>query len=190
MEEIIREELKYYLSEKRYVHSIGVMKRAGELAQIYGVDEKEARLTGLVHDIAKEIPEEEKIRYCQANGIEMDAVEMANPSLLHAKIGADMAKKQYGFTTSMQQAIAYHTTGNPHMDMLANIIFIADKTEENRTFDGVEALRKLSEEDIEAAIIETIHFNILKAMKKQKLIHPDSIITRNALIQKRGEENE
>ena len=189
MEENIKEELKKYISEKRYVHSIGVMKRAGELAKIYGVDEQEARLTGLAHDIAKEMPEEEKIRYCQIHGMEIDAVEMGTPSLLHAKIGADIVKKQFGFTASMQQAIAFHTTGNPDMDMLANIIFIADKTEENRTFEGVEALRRLSEEDIEAAIIETIHVNIEKAMKKNRLIHPDSVITRNALLQKRGVAN-
>ena len=36
--DIIKEELKQILSEKRYIHSIGVMEMAMELAQIYNID--------------------------------------------------------------------------------------------------------------------------------------------------------
>jgi len=186
MEEQIETYLKQMLSEKRYAHSVGVMKRAGELAKIYGVNRNEARLTGLLHDVAKEMPEEEKIAYCLENEIEIEELEKVKPSLLHAKIGADIAKKKYDFTTSMQNAILYHTTGDPDMDMLAKIIFIADKTEENRTFDGVVELRKLSEENINVAMIETIDFTILKAIRKKDMFHPASIYTRNALLMAEG----
>ena len=48
-------DLKNILSEKRYTHSLGVMKEAKLLAKIYGIDEETARLTGLAHDIAKEM---------------------------------------------------------------------------------------------------------------------------------------
>ena len=36
--EQIKKELKNMLSEKRYIHSIGVMEMASELAKIYNVD--------------------------------------------------------------------------------------------------------------------------------------------------------
>ena len=95
--ENIQAELKTILSEKRYKHSIGVMKKAEELAKQYGIDEYIAALTGLAHDIAKEISNVEKIDYCKEHQIEIDDVEIHNVGLLHAKIGADMTKK-YGFT--------------------------------------------------------------------------------------------
>ena len=63
--ENIQKELKNILSEERYQHSIGVMKKAEELAKQYGVDANIAALTGIAHDIAKEIPNEEKITYCK-----------------------------------------------------------------------------------------------------------------------------
>ena len=50
----IDSDLKSTLSEKRYKHSLGVMKKAEELALIYGVDVNIAKLTGLAHDIGKE----------------------------------------------------------------------------------------------------------------------------------------
>lgn len=182
MEETIKNDLRKRMSEKRYAHSLGVMRRAGELASVYNLDVREARLTGLLHDIAKEMPEEEKLRYCLENGIVVDAIEQVKPSLLHAKIGADIAKKNYHFTTSMQNAILYHTTGSPDMDVLAKMIFIADKTEENRKFNGVLELRELSEQNIHAAMLETINFTILKALQKNDIIHPASVYTRNALL--------
>lgn len=55
----IKQELKESLSEKRYIHSLGTMERAEELAKIYGVDIEKARLAGLTHDIAKEMTKEE-----------------------------------------------------------------------------------------------------------------------------------
>lgn len=76
--EAIQEELKTILSEKRYLHSVGVMKKAEELAKIYGIDANISALTGLTHDIAKEISNMEKIKYVKDNHIEVDNIEMHN----------------------------------------------------------------------------------------------------------------
>ena len=57
--ERIKNDVKASMSEFRYNHSINVMNKAIELAKIYGVDENEAALAGLCHDIGKEIPNEE-----------------------------------------------------------------------------------------------------------------------------------
>ena len=59
----IQQDLKQILSEKRYLHSIGTMKLAEELAKQYHVNPEEAALTGLAHDMAKELPKEERIKY-------------------------------------------------------------------------------------------------------------------------------
>lgn len=183
LEEIIKD-VKTHMSEKRYIHSLGVMKRIEELAKIYGVDIETAKKVGIAHDVAKEMTKEESLKYVEENGIELDEIEKEVPYLLHGKIGADITKKMYGFTEQMQKAIIYHTTGNPNMDMLAKILYAADKTEENRDFEqyDVEYERKLANTNIDEALIfmlgETIKINI----SRKKLIHPNSVITRNMLL--------
>ena len=54
------------LSEKRKLHSIGVMKMCEKLAERYGEDPKRAMAVGLAHDMAKEMPEEEKMKYVKS----------------------------------------------------------------------------------------------------------------------------
>lgn len=179
--ENIQAELQTILSEKRYNHSIGVMKKAEELAKQYGIDAHIAALTGLAHDIGKEIPNDEKITYCKEHQIDIDEIEIHNVGLLHAKIGADITKK-YGFTEEMQKAILYHTTGHVDMDMLAKIVFVADKIEENREYEGVEELRELAMQDIDKCTLVILDQTIKKNIDKGALIHPDGIFARNQLL--------
>lgn len=183
LDEIIKD-VKKYMSEKRYTHSLSVMKRIEELAKIYGVDIETAKKVGIAHDIAKEMTEEESFKYAKENDIYLDELEKEVPYLLHGKIGADMTKKLYGFTENMQKAIMYHTTGNPEMDMLAKILFAADKTEENRKFDDfdIEYEREFANQNIDGAIIFMLEEGIKSHLNKKKLIHPDSLITRNTLL--------
>lgn len=180
--EKILEDVKNTLSEKRYIHSIGVMKQAEYLAKKYGQDVEIAKAVGIAHDIAKELTEEEKIKYVEENKIEIDEIEKINIGLLHAKIGADICKKKYNFTEEMQNAIKYHTTGDENMDTLAKIIFVADKTEENRKYDDLQTVQKLADEDLDKCILYILDYMLVDNVKKQKLIHPDSIKIRNKIL--------
>lgn len=184
----IDKDIKQELSEKRYQHSLGVMKKAEELAEIYGVDVNKAKLVGLAHDIGKELPEEEKLRYAKENKIEVDEIEKINIGLLHGKIGADICKKRYDFTKEMQDAIQYHTTGNENMDLLAKIIFVADKIEDGRNYkdekkkESLLRVREIASRNIDEAVLYEIDESLVYTMQKKKLIHPDSISTRNKII--------
>lgn len=180
--EKILEDVKNTLSEKRYIHSIGVMKQVEYLAKKYGQDVEIAKAVGIAHDIAKELTEEEKIKYVEENKIEIDEIEKINIGLLHAKIGADICKKKYNFTEEMQNAIKYHTTGNENMDTLAKIIFVADKTEENRKYDDLQTVQKLADEDLDKCILYILDYMLVDNVKKQKTIHPDSIKIRNKIL--------
>ncbi len=191
VEELLKKidsDLKNTLSEKRYKHSLRVMKKAEELALIYGVDVNKAKLTGLAHDIGKEFSDEEMLKYAKENNIEVDNVEEVNVGLLHAKIGADICKKKYNFTLEMQNAIKYHTVGNENMDLLAKIIFVADKTEEGRNYkkdeknEQLQNVRELSKIDINKALLYEIDSSLIYTIQKHKLVHTDSILTRNKLL--------
>lgn len=182
----IERDVKEILSEFRFTHSLGAVKKALELAKQYGEDEEIVKKVAITHDIAKEMPNEELIKYANENNIEIDEIERINPSLLHGKVGADIVAKKYNFTKDMQNAIKWHTTGKENMTMLEKIIYVADKTEENRksTRFNLEKSRELSKEDINKAILflmdEFIEYNI----KRERVIHIETIKARNYLLKK------
>ena len=184
----IENDVKSVLSEYRFTHSLGVVKKAVELAKIYGVQEEIAKKVGIAHDIAKEMTDEEMLEYVKNNNIEIDEIESIQPSLLHGKIGADIAAKKYGFTEDMVNAIKWHTTGRENMSMLEKIIYVADKTEENRkgTRFNLEKSRELSTQNIDETLIFLMNEFITYNVKNEWLIHPETIKARNDLLLNEG----
>ena len=178
----IAEIVKSRLSEKRFHHSKCVMDRMIELAEKFNVDTEIAAKVGIAHDIAKEIPSEEKLKYVKENNIKIDEIEMANPTLLHAKIGEHIAIKEFGFTPEMGQAIRAHTTGIINMSLLDKILFIADRTSIERNFPDIKYLNNLLEESIDEAVLYIIDKKIILQIEKKAQMHPDSIIARNYLL--------
>lgn len=180
----IKKDLKETLSERRYIHSIGVMEMCAKLAQIYGVDVQKAQIAGLLHDIAKEMPKEEMFKYIEENKIEINEIERASFPLLHGKIGADIAKKKYNVDKQVEDAIRYHTTTSPEMDTLAKIVYVSDKIEMNREPEDydIEYERKLAKKDLDKTVLYIIDANIKSLIEKGKLIETDVIDTRNHLI--------
>ena len=184
--EKIEEYVKNTLSEKRYNHSRCVMERAIELAKKYGADEETCAKIGVAHDIAKEMTEEEKLKYVEKNNIEIDDIERINTGLLHAKIGKDIAIKKFGFTKSMGDAIANHTTGNSNMDIYSKILFIADRTSADRNFEDLEYLKSLEDKGIDEAVLYILDKKIELQLKKKATIHPNGIIARNYLLENKN----
>ena len=184
----IENDVKSVLSEYRFTHSLGVAKKAIELAKIYGVQEEIAKKVGIAHDIAKEMTDEEMIEYAKVNNIRIDEIETVKPSLLHGKIGADIAAKKFGFTQDMINAIKWHTTGRENMSMLEKIIYVADKTEENRkgTRFNLEKSRELSTQNIDETLIFLMNEFITYNVKNEWLIHPETIKARNDLLLNQG----
>ena len=182
----IQEYIKNKLSEKRYYHSICVMERSRELAIKYGADIETAEKIGIAHDVAKEMSEEEKLNYVKENNIEIDDTEKENTGLLHAKIGKDIAIKKFGFTESMGEAIANHTTGNKNMDIYSKILFIADRTSKDRNFEDLEYLNQIVDKGIDEAVLYILDKKIKLQIEKRASIHINGIIARNYLLKNKG----
>ncbi|MBP9995896.1 MAG: bis(5'-nucleosyl)-tetraphosphatase (symmetrical) YqeK [Lachnospiraceae bacterium] len=150
--EIIRE-LKEKLDIKRFEHTLGVAYTASSLAMKYEYDLNKAFLAGLLHDCAKGMSDKEKLQYCKKYKIAVTDVEQKNPSLLHAKVGAHLSKNKYEIDDpAICSSIMYHTTGKPNMDILEQIIFIADYIEPLRDHDPELAqIRKEAFENLDHA---------------------------------------
>ena len=180
--EKLKEDLKIVLSDSRYNHSISVMNMCEALASKYNVNVKKAKLVGLMHDMAKDMTKEEKIQYVKNNNIECSLIEEKIVEILHGKIAADICKKRYQFDEEMCTAIKYHTTGKENMTLLEKILFIADKIDETRNYEGVEELRKLAFEDLDKSILKNIDDTLIINIQKNRLILEESIKTRNNLL--------
>lgn len=181
----IQEQVKSTLSEERYIHSVGVMHKAEELARKYGqgINIKKVKLTAIIHDIAKEMSDKECYDYIEQHNIQIDDIERENTNLLHAIIGAEITKK-YGFDNEMKNAIRNHTTANINMSILDKIIFVADAIEPNRKFKDLQYAIELADKSLDEAIIYILNLNIKECIEKGKTIHPNSILARNEIILK------
>lgn len=173
--EVIYKDVKNVLSEKRFKHSEGVVERALEYAKIYGANEKEVKLTAIAHDIAKEIPKNEIIKYAEEIGVELDEIEKINLNLPHAKLGAKICKDKYGFTDDMANAIKYHTTGRENMSLIEKIIYLADATEPGRTYFDLQYYVDLIKKDIDRGLFEVAKWSIGNIVSKEGILHLDTV---------------
>ncbi len=180
--EELKEELKKYLKDDRYAHSICVMDTCRKLAIKYGVNKQKAMKAGLMHDLAKEQSFDELRKYIKENNVYATSMEMFLGVTLHGKVSADICKKKYYFSPDMCKAISVHTTGKPKMTMLEKIVFIADKIDETRTYEGVQELRDLAFNDINKAIVKNIDNTIINNIKRGRPILEESIKTRNFIL--------
>ena len=182
--EEVENEVKKRLSKERFYHSKCVSQRCVELAQIYGENIEEARLVGIAHDIAKEMPHEEKIKYCKDHELDIDSVEFKSPGLLHSKVGAEIAREEFGFNDKMCEAIANHTTGKEGMDTLSKIVYISDFTSDDRPFEDKDYFLNLARENIDQALLESYTKAIMIRIEEGKTIHLSTVKARNEYLKK------
>lgn len=183
MKNDITQKLKKALPEKRFIHSLGVAEEALRLAVLYGADTGKAYTAGLLHDCAKGIAADRQLEECDRRGLELDEWTRKCPPVIHGFLGAVIAEEEYGITDKeILNAIKYHTVGKAGMTLLDKIIYIADMTEINRDFDGVEKLRKAVEKNIDKAIMISIKQQLELNIARRSIIHPNIICLWNDLV--------
>ena len=111
---MLRVQLRAKQSATRFAHTLGVDAAAEFLAARYGVDREQARLAAFLHDMARDMETSELLKRVSEYGILIDEMEAREPLLLHAKVGATMARKLLGIEdAAVLQAVERHTTGAP-----------------------------------------------------------------------------
>lgn len=177
----MREKLKAALPEKRYIHSLGVCEEAVRLAKIYGADEDKAYTAGLLHDCAKGMSTEEQLKMCDALGVELDPVSKLCPPIIHGPLGAALAEREYGICDGeILDAIRWHTIGKAGMTTLEKVIYVADITEKNRDFDGVEAVRAAAKISLDEAVLVSIEGQL--SDMRRRIMHPNILEMWNDIL--------
>lgn len=168
----IKKDLKLTLDKDRYEHTLGVSYTAMCLAMKYDVDLDKAEIAGLLHDCAKCMADEKKLKKCKEHNINVSDIEKQQPYLLHAKVGAFIAMDTYGINDhDVINAILKHTTGACNMNMLEKIIYVADYIEPRRNKAGnLKEIRKMAFEDIDMAVYMIMRDTVDYLNKKGKTI--------------------
>jgi nicotinate-nucleotide adenylyltransferase len=165
-----------FLTEKRFHHSECVAEEAESLAKQYGADPEKAWIAGMLHDIMKELPPEEQLKKMDAFGIILSDLEKSAPKLYHAILGAAYLEQTLHITDrDIIDPVLYHTTARADMTLPEKILFMADYISADRTFEGVEELRKTAYEDLDEAVLLGCGYTIQDLSERYLTIHPDTV---------------
>jgi predicted HD superfamily hydrolase involved in NAD metabolism len=137
----------------RYAHVVRVARFAERLAFAHGEDPGRARFAGLFHDLARLYSNERLLAQCRSRGMPIDAFELENPIVLHARLGAELARERFGIDDeAILSAIRKHTVGAPVMSRLDIIIYLADALEPGRAYADRDAYARIALHDLDAAM--------------------------------------
>ena len=167
------------MSLQRFSHTLCVAYAARQLARIHGEDAEKAAVAGLMHDCAKGMDLPLMQAYAREHGLEADPSIYASGSLLHAAVGAHMARHTFGVTDEqVLSAIACHTLGNVPMTRLDMIVYLADKIEPGReNYPGLHEMRRLSETNLKGAVLLSLEKTASYVEARGKTLHPATVYT-------------
>ena len=171
------------LRPARFRHCRDVSQTAVRLAERWDADIEKARLAGILHDCARNLKGEELLKTSRQFGMIPSPLELLQPALIHAPLGAIIAERRFGISEpQVLQAIRRHTTGAPQMTLLDKVIYLSDCIEPGRNFSGVRKIRDVAVEDLDAAVLLAYEHSILFVVANGGLLHPNTVEGRNSLL--------
>ena len=185
------EDLKERVSAKRLAHIQGVAQTCVELARTYGVDERLARLAGVLHDWDKGLSDEgmrERVRELGLDG-ELDPWVVENmPWVLHGQTAACALARQWPHIPGeVLTAIERHTVATTDMGTLDKILYVADAIEPSRQFGRIDELRALiGTAGLDELYFATYEYWVFLLFERRRPLHPDTIRIWNDFAVKRA----
>ena len=188
-EDRIRADLE--LSERRMLHTEGVIKAAVEIAARHfpSLPEERVRVAALMHDFTKEYSLEKQTEICARYGIPTGEAESKKPKLLHAKTAAAIAEHEYRLPPDVCSAVRWHTTGRAKMSPLELTVYFADYIEENRAFPTCVKLRAYYERQLKKrkngldallyAVAKSFDLTLTDLISDKEWIDPVTVEARN-----------
>lgn len=170
------------MSQARFRHVLGVEATALDLADRYGCDRTKASLAALLHDYAKEQPDQVFLDLIDRYQLDPVLKTWGN-NVWHGLVGRYLITEQFGLADEeILTAIARHTVGSGQMTLLDKVLYVADYIEPGRDFPGVETARQLAAEDLDKAVAYETASTVAFLAKKGMPIYPQTIETYNAYV--------
>ena len=166
-------------------HIHRVVEIARELAVCHGINQEQAALAALAHDVARAMTDGELLRRAAGMGLPIGVVDRRVPILLHGPVGAEILQQEAGLTDiSIYKAVYWHTTANPDLDELGKVVFIADKLDPAKidSYPYLPQIRQMAFQDMDRAILHFLTRQAMDRLNRGELVHPVMVETRNALL--------
>lgn len=160
---------------RRYDHVLRVADLAARIALNNGLDEQRAYAAGILHDIARDLPDEELLRLAPPEC----AIDAAHPLALHGRAARTLLTR-WGYQDGVVlEAVEDHTTGPRGGNDVSACVYIADVSEPGR---GVNAdIRDLALHDLTAALERAIVSKVTYLQGKGIQVHPRTLRAYHAL---------
>lgn len=132
----LKDEIKERLSSKRYMHTLGVESVAIKLGEAIMPDRVgELRCAALLHDVAKELPQEELLALISTDSRVTNA-DLVSDAVLHAFAAPKIIERDFPDLASSDilSSVFFHTTADPDMSLFDEIIFVSDYVEPGRKY--------------------------------------------------------
>lgn len=174
-------ELRKRVSEKRFAHIEGVAHTCVQLAGVYGVDEKKARLAGLLHDWDKGYDDEGILARVRDLGMDLSPEYLAMPRVLHGMTAARALAREFPqIPPDVLQAVDRHTVGALDMSPLDMVVYVADAIEPGRDRGEVEDLRKqVGQVSLEDLFFFTYRYWLVLMLDRKSTLAPDTLAVWN-----------
>lgn len=160
----------------RYAHVVRVARMAARLARAHGVDPWRARIAAMLHDLARLYPADRLLRECAERGLAIDPFERSHPVVLHARLGAELARERFGVDDpQILSAIRKHTLADAVMSPLDKVVYLADGLEPGREFADRAALAALAFRDLDAAMRAAVVSSIAYLRERGLAVAPQTL---------------
>lgn len=196
----LRREIRTYMSEYRYKHTLGVERAAIELGNVFLPKSlPELRVAALLHDITKELSLDEQMKLIDFSDLSITDEDRRTLPALHSFSAVPFIKEHFAHfaTENVLSAVAHHTLGAENISLFDKIIFLADYIEDGRVHDScirtaqyvksnLSLGRALSEntEVLNKAIIMAVDFTVAAVKSKNSTPHSRTVIMRSGLCGK------
>ena len=195
----LKAQIKMRLSEKRYLHTLGVLETALYLTNFLLPNKKyEISCAAILHDVAKELSYGDSLSVLREENIKVDEEFLNSPATIHSLTGTVVIMRDFPeyATENVLSAVKNHTVGSPDMSLFDEIIFLSDFIEPTRKYESCSAVRRFvyenllgkSKEDdvrlIHRASVMAIDSTLNNLILNKRIISPKTVLTRNTLLDK------
>lgn len=122
------------MKEKRWKHTCSVAKLASEIAKANGLNQKQAYIAGMFHDIAKEMEYDQSLQIMQEHFPQYIEKPVA---IWHQWLSRYVSEHEYLIDDQViLKAIEDHTTASLDISPIGKCVYVADKLDPLRGYDS------------------------------------------------------
>ena len=171
--ENLRQNVKTRISEKRFVHTEGVVDAALRIAGYFPeLDVSELAAAAILHDATKELSVLEHCRLAEEYGAPFSDADIESEAILHSLSAPYLVMRDFPdfATEDVLSALKNHTTAEAGMSIFDEVIYIADYVEDGRAYPACVRVRELlfgglKDAKSYADCCRALHIAVLESLK-------------------------